>query len=162
MWTPDGVLVELNPDDPQTLFWDRATLYALRGAFRAGAADRAYEKLAAYSRRRLLGAHVPYPVEAYPENDQRHLAAESALYCRIITEGMLGIEPVGLSSFRLSPKLPSAWDEVTLERLALQGREVDVHVVRKGKGYRVHAQLSADGSSLLDARLPFNESIVVE
>ena len=37
------------------------------------------------------GEHVPYPVEAWPEGNQRHLSAESALYCRIFTEGLFGL-----------------------------------------------------------------------
>lgn len=47
------------------------------------------EHMAYYSQQRLLGEHVPYPIEAWPEGNQRHLSAESALYCRIVTEGIL-------------------------------------------------------------------------
>lgn len=54
-----------------------------------------------YSQRRLLGDHVPYPIEAWPEGSQRHLSAESGLYCRIVTEGLFGIRPAGLRSFDL-------------------------------------------------------------
>ncbi|HEX6184675.1 MAG TPA: hypothetical protein VFZ44_12395, partial [Pyrinomonadaceae bacterium] len=75
LWTPDGLATEAG----DKTFWDRSTLYGLRGAFAAGATEKALEFLTYYSRRRLLGDHVPYPVEAYPEGNQRHLSAESAL-----------------------------------------------------------------------------------
>ena len=51
--------------------------------------------LRAYSTRRLLGEHVPYAVEAWPEGNQRHLAAESALYCRVYRRGCLGCGQLG-------------------------------------------------------------------
>ena len=70
--------------------------------------------LCRYSRTRLLGEHVPYAVEAWPEGGQRHLSAESALYARIITEGLFGIRPVGLSAFELTPRLPQGWDSMAL------------------------------------------------
>jgi hypothetical protein len=91
LWTPDGLLVEKN----LKTFWDRATLYALRGIFMGGETELALKKLGDYSRQRLLGEHVPYPVEAYPEGNQAHLSAESALYCRVYLEGLFGIQPKG-------------------------------------------------------------------
>lgn len=102
LWTANGVRVEYNPSlEEPNLFWDRGTLYAFRGAFKAGAADQALEKLLSYSQTRLLGFHVPYVVEAWPEGNMAHLSAESALYCRIFTEGMLGIVPTGFQAFVL-------------------------------------------------------------
>ena len=65
-------------------------------------ADIATEKLKYYSARRLLGDHVPYAIEAWPEGSQRHLSAESGLYCRIITEGLFGMKPTGFRSFNLT------------------------------------------------------------
>jgi GH15 family glucan-1,4-alpha-glucosidase len=63
LWTADGLATEAG----NTTFWDRSTLYALRGVLQAGATEKAMNFLHYYSRRRLLGEHVPYPVEAYPE-----------------------------------------------------------------------------------------------
>jgi hypothetical protein len=100
IWTPDGLASQAG----EKTFWDRAGLYALRGAFAAGETQRALSFLTYYSNRRLLGEHVPYPVEAWPEGNQRHLAAESALYCRIFTEGLFGMRPTGLRSFALTPR----------------------------------------------------------
>ena len=68
-----------------------------------GATEKATEYLKFYSNQRLLGDHVPYAIEAWPEGSQRHLSAESGLYGRIITEGMFGIRPTGLKSSLYSP-----------------------------------------------------------
>jgi hypothetical protein len=76
-------------------------LYGLRGVFAAGESEKALRFLKYFSRRRLLGEHVPYAVEAYPEGNQRHLSAESGLYCRIYTEGVFGMRPKGFNSFML-------------------------------------------------------------
>ncbi|MCF0168152.1 MAG: hypothetical protein HUJ93_05890, partial [Bacteroidales bacterium] len=101
LWKEDGLLTQQGSET----FWDRTTLYALRGAFYAGANELAGKKLSEYSTRRLLGDHVPYAIEAWPEGSQRHLSAESGLYCRIITEGVFGMRPTGLHSFEVKPSL---------------------------------------------------------
>tara|TARA_B110000967_G_scaffold65096_1_gene67132 strand:- start:4960 stop:7605 length:2646 start_codon:yes stop_codon:yes gene_type:complete len=113
-----------------TTFWDRATLYAFRGAFAAGETERTIKHLREYSERRLLGEHVPYPVEAFPEGNQRHLSAESTLYCRAITEGLFGIRPTGLNSFSFSPKMPEGWDKMALRNIRSSGKNYDIEVKR--------------------------------
>ena len=118
-------------------FWDRSTLYALRGIFAAGETDRALTMLHYYSQRRLLGNHVPYPVEAYPEGNQRHLAAESALYCRIFTEGMFGIRPTGLNSFDCTPRLPKEWKRIGLKHLRAFNNDIDLIVERQVSGLKI-------------------------
>ncbi|MBA2941345.1 hypothetical protein HZF08_23985 [Paenibacillus sp. CGMCC 1.16610] len=130
LWSEDGLVTQAG----DTTFWDRSTLYALRGLFVVGATEEAISYLLSYSRRRLLGNHVPYAVEAYPEGNQRHLSAESALYGRIITEGMFGLQPTGLSSFICKPRLPDAWDHMALRSVHLCGRELDLIVTRQGGG----------------------------
>ena len=52
-------------------------LICLRGAFMAGEIEKAMKFMKHYSGTRLLGNHVPYPVEAWPEGGQRHLSAEA-------------------------------------------------------------------------------------
>ena len=111
-----------------TTYWDRATLYAFRGAFAAGETKRTFKYLKEYSERRLLGEHVPYPVEAFPEGNQRQLSAESALYCRIITEGLFGIRPMGLNSFSFSPKLPEGWNDMALRNIKSFNKTFDIEV----------------------------------
>ncbi|MEO0732599.1 MAG: six-hairpin glycosidase-like protein [Bacteroidota bacterium] len=138
LWTDDGILVELNPDsDKEPIFWDRATLYAFRGALRAGATELALERLRAFSRERLLGEHVPYVIEAYPENNRKHLSAESALYCRIFTEGLLGMDAVSFDVIRLQPRLPKDWDAYALRKIGLFGLSMDVEIRRAKNGIQV-------------------------
>ena len=119
LWTKNGILTQAG----DTTFWDRATLYAFRGLFSAGATDTCDRYFSYYSRTRLLGEHVPYPVEAWPEGDQRQLSAESALYCRVVTEGLFGIDPLGLGSFSLKPRLPAGWSSMSLDHMAAFGAD---------------------------------------
>lgn len=127
LWTQDG-LASVSGDKT---FWDRATLYALRGVFAAGETEKALNFLNYYSNRRLLGEHVPYPVEAYPEGGQRHLSAESGLYCRVFTEGLFGIRPTGLKQFRLTPHLPKDWNKMALRKVNLCDTTFDIEISRE-------------------------------
>ena len=125
------------------VFWDRSTLYGLRGAFMAGEPEKGLYYLRKYSEQRLLGEHVPYPVEAWPEGDQRHLSAESALYCRIYLEGLLGIAPEGLESFSMKPSLPAGWEEVVLDQVQAAGKKLCIRIRKKKENYDL--ELTADG-----------------
>ena len=130
LWTENGMLTQAGS---QT-FWDRSTLYALRGVYAAGEPDKATEFLHFYSNARLLGEHVPYAIEAWPEGSQRHLSAESGLYARIITEGLFGIRPTGFRSFDLTIQLPSAWDRMALRRIRAFDTCFDILVERLSSG----------------------------
>ena len=126
LWTNDGLATQAG----DTTFWDRSTLYALRGVFAAGEREKALKFLEYYSTRRLLGEHVPYPIEAYPEGGQRHLSAESGLYCRIYTEGLFGIRPIGLTKFTITPQLPKEWGTMALRNIQAFGSKFDIVVTR--------------------------------
>ncbi|WP_291528711.1 hypothetical protein [Bacteroides sp. UBA939] len=133
LWTNDGLLTQAGTET----FWDRSTLYALRGTIAAGEVERGMGFLKKYSQRRLLGDHVPYAIEAWPEGNQRHLSAESGLYCRIYTEGLFGIRPTGLRSFELTPRLPQEWEYMNLNRVRAFNSEFDIRVSRAGKKLQV-------------------------
>lgn len=130
LWTENGLLTQAGSET----FWDRSTLYALRGVYACGETEKATEYLKFYSGQRLLGEHVPYAIEAWPEGNQRHLSAESGLYCRIITEGLFGIRPTGFKSFILTPRLPVEWDQMSLNRVQAFGSVFDVEIKRTEKG----------------------------
>ncbi|MGN0457969.1 MAG: hypothetical protein ACI4IL_03225 [Eubacterium sp.] len=115
-------------------FWDRSLLYALRGLFYAGFANEALDYLTEYTQERLLGEHVPYPVEAFPEGNAAHLSAESALYVRIFTEGVAGFRPISFSSFELKPCLPDKWNNFSIEKFFYAGKELSVIIEREGEG----------------------------
>jgi hypothetical protein len=139
LWTNDG----LASQSGDKTFWDRSTLYALRGVFTAGDTKRGLLYLRHYSNRRLLGEHVPYPVEAFPEGNQRHLSAESGLYCRIFTEGLFGLRPTGLNSFTLTPQLPAEWDFMMLKKVHGFQQEFDLTVLRKGSNIQLTVKSGA-------------------
>ena len=147
LWTKDGLATE----EGDVTFWDRSTLYGLRGAFAAGETERTMKFFNYYSARRLLGDHVPYPVEAYPEGGQQHLSAESALYCRVVTEGIFGIRPAGLSSFLLTPQLYSEWDHMALRHIRTFDRDFDIEIERTGKDLMIKI--------LLEGKVFFSEKI---
>ena len=156
LWTEDG-LASVSGD---ATFWDRSTLYALRGVLAAGDTERALTFLHAYSNRRLLGDHVPYPVEAYPEGSQRHLSAESGLYCRVFTEGLFGIRPTGLHSFVMTPRLPEAWPFMRLRHVHAFGQDFDIIVVRNGD--KLEVSVSMFNSIIFQKRISPGDSFKVD
>ena len=141
LWTDNGLLTQAGSET----FWDRSTLYALRGVLACGETEKGMDYLSYYSRQRLLGDHVPYAIEAWPEGSQRHLSAESGLYCRIITEGLWGIRPSGLHSFTFTPRLPAAWEEMSLRNIRAFGAVCSISLFREGKGLR--AVVSVEGKT---------------
>ncbi len=138
---PDGFLTE----EGSTTIWDRSTLYALRGIFASGNTETAMQLLLRYSENRLLGERVPYAVEAYPEGGRRHLSGESALYCKVITEGILCLNPTAPHAFTVKPTLPAALDHLYLKNIRAHGITFDVRVEKDG--YRV---IRSDGRILAE------------
>ncbi len=143
LWTENGLLTQSGT----STFWDRSTLYALRGVLQAGAVERAMPYLTAYSTKRLTGDHVPYAIEAWPEGNQRHLSAESALYARIFTEGMFGIRPTGLKRFEMTPRLPKEWPSMALRNIKAFGEDFDIEVSRLEDG-RLDVRVMSAGKPL--------------
>lgn len=148
LWSENGLLTQAGS---QT-FWDRSTLYALRGAFMAGEIEKAMKFMKHYSGTRLLGNHVPYPVEAWPEGGQRHLSAESGLYGRIITEGIFGIRPTGLHSFTLTPRLPQEWGYMYLRKIKAFDSDFDIEVIRKPND-KLQVTVKKEGNTILNKQV---------
>jgi hypothetical protein len=162
LWTENGVLVELNPESNRAnVFWDRGTLYTLRGTFKAGATFKSYEKLKAFSQKRLLGDHVPYVIEAYPENNMRHLSAESALYCRIFTEGLLGFEQTGFHSFDITPQLPNELDNFLLSEIHMDDITFSIKMERTEMD-KIHLQIYTPETTLADKEVKQGEKVSVK
>lgn len=156
LWTDNGLLTQSG----DKTFWDRSTLYALRGVYASGATEKATDYLSYYSRARLLGDHVPYAIEAWPEGAQRHLSAESGLYCRILTEGVFGIRPTGLRSFTMTPRLPAAWDHMNLRNVRAFGSAFDIEVRRAAKGLDV--TVTQEGKTLVRKTIRAGQSLGVK
>lgn len=160
LWSTNGVLTELKMNESAApVFWDRGTLYAFRGAFKAGAADRALERLSSYSTTRLTGFRVPYVVEAWPENGMAQLSAESALYCRVFTEGLLGLEPTSFNTFLLRPNLPTKWDHMELNHIMAFNAAIDIRLKRKKDKVRV--TVLKNGKIVVDRLIKNNTQIPV-
>lgn len=135
--------------------WDRSTLYAFRGIFNAGESDRVYPYLRRYVLQRLLGPHVPYAVEAYPEGNQRHLSAESALFARIVTEGLCGMTPTGLHRLNLKPSVSTALGWVCLRQIHAGGKCFDLKIQRLADGHQVDIRRD---NHHITRRIPMGES----
>ncbi|MHA4895479.1 six-hairpin glycosidase-like protein [Pedobacter sp. PWIIR3] len=160
LWSDNGVLTELKSgQNDAKVFWDRGTLYAFRGAFKAGAADRALERLESYSTTRLTGFRAPYVVEAWPENGMAHLSAESALYCRIFTEGLLGLEPTGFKAFHLRPNLPTKWNHLELNNIRAFDTSLSVTIDRKKD--KLKLKVFQNGKMILDKLMNNDTDVAV-
>ncbi|MBQ6224740.1 MAG: hypothetical protein IJJ73_00365 [Bacteroidaceae bacterium] len=157
LWTENGMLSQSG----DKIFWDRSTLYGFRGAFAAGYADKALEYLKKFAAFRLLGEHVPYVVEAWPEGGQRHLSAESGLFCRIITEGLLGFRPTGFNSFTLTPQMPTEWNEYSLVRIhACSDTPFDIYVQRTSGG-KLSVRIEKNGKAIKTCKVKPGQTIKV-
>lgn len=156
LWMENGLLTQSGT----STYWDRSTLYAFRGAYACGAREIATEYLEKYSATRLLGDHVPYAVEAWPEGNQRHLSTESALYCRIMTEGLFGIRPIALNAFKLTPQLPEGWNTMSLKRICAFGTTFDIEV-KRNKGNTLLVLIKKDDKIIEKYKVGNGKSIEV-
>lgn len=123
LWT-DG---SCRSAEGETILWDRSALYYLAALFRAGETELAWEKLKQYSEKRLLGEHVPYAVESYPEGDMRHLSGESGLFCRVITDGLLNIR-FDETGYTLHCVLPKEVERIEVKRICLNGKSESIRI----------------------------------
>ncbi len=157
LWTENGLLTQAGSET----FWDRSTLYALRGVYAAGETEKATDYMKRYSQTRLLGDHVPYAIEAWPEGSQRHLSAESGLYARIITEGLFGIRPTGLRSFTLTPRLPNDWDYINLQNVCAFGSKFDIDVTRAGAN-KANVVVTENGKPIVNKTITLGQTVDVK
>lgn len=156
LWTENGLLSQAGSET----FWDRSTLYALRGVFACGETEKAINYLKYYSNRRLLGEHVPYAIEAWPEGSQRHLSAESGLYCRIITEGLFGIRPTGLHAFTFTPRLPKDWDHMSLNKVCAFEHVFNISVKRSCN--KLNVTISSEGKTICNKKIKEGEALNIK
>ncbi len=130
LWTEEGMLTcERGEENTSDTIWDRSTLYGMKCAFLCGAGDRMVGPLLDYCKKRLLCDRVPYAIEAYPEGDKRHLSGESALFVRVVTEGIFGIMPESINSFSFVPNVPNGLgNKLGLKNLKICGACFDISV----------------------------------
>lgn len=125
LWNGNGTLsCELGAENQCGATWDRSTLYTFKGMMIAGKTDRVWDKFLDYIHSRLLCDRVPYAVEAYPENNMRHLSGESALFCRAVVEGLLGMHFDENGEVAFDPHLPTCMDSIKISGLKICGKEI--------------------------------------
>jgi len=99
-------------------------------------------------------------VEAFPEGNGRHLSAESALYCRVITEGLFGITPTGFRKFTLQPSLPASWNRMALRRVEAFQSTFDVEISRKA-GDRLKVVVTPKQAKPIETFIRSGESVPI-
>lgn len=146
LWTEQGMLsCEKGEENTSDTIWDRATLYGMKGGFLAGDTSRMMEKLLSYCHKRLVCDRVPYAVEAYPEGGKRHLSGESALFARVITEGLFAILPESLTAFSFVPHLPKELPYLHLENLPICGGVYDIYIEKETYEVRRYGKIVLAG-----------------
>ncbi|MBO5247984.1 MAG: hypothetical protein J6B54_01650 [Clostridia bacterium] len=158
LWTKNGMLsCERGEENKTDIVWDRSTLFGFKGAFLGDRVDPVWDSLKQYIHTRLLGERVPYAVEAYPENDMRHLSGESALFCRIIPEGLFKMWPLGSGKYSITPTLPGQLTHLKFDGWRLGGHRICLDMER-GKPCKVYkdgvllAQCEIGKEFVLDVR----------
>ena len=125
LWT-DG---SCRSTEGEKVLWDRSALYYIMALFRAGETEKAWAKLKEYSENRLLGEHVPYAVEAYPEGGMRHLSAESGLFCRVFTDGLLNIR-FEEKGHTFNCRLPKEVSKIEIKNIYFNVKSENLNVAR--------------------------------
>ena len=154
LWTEEGMLTcERSSENTSDTIWDRSTLYGMKCAFLLGEHKKMMKPLLDYCHKRLVCDRVPYAVEAYPEGDKRHLSGESALFVRVITEGLFGIQPESLNSFSFVANIPDEMQEISLEKIFISGSCFDITIDRNRcsvyENGDIIASVSTDGKRVL-------------
>ena len=98
-------------------------------------------------------------MEAYPEGNAAHLSAESALYCRIFSEGLFGLRPTGLKSFELCINIPKQWDKASISNVKIAGADVDIRVLKNGD--EIVLTVIANGSQAFNGTVGIGEKISI-
>jgi hypothetical protein len=87
------------------------------------------------------------------------LSAESGLFCRVITEGLFGINPVALNKFEILPRLPEDWDFMKLKNVNAFDKTFDIEVTRKEKSIEI--QVTSQGEIIFKEILKDNIPLTV-
>jgi len=131
LWTKNGMLTcERGVENKNDTVWDRSTLFGFKGSFLSDRVDPAWDSFKQYIHTRLLGERVPYAVEAYPEAGMRHLSGESALFCRILTEGLFKMWPLGDGKYSVTPTLPGQLTHLKFDGWYLGGHRICLEMER--------------------------------
>jgi hypothetical protein len=112
--------------------WARETYYALRVLFKAGHTGEALKMTQRAVKAQVFGKQGPYPDE-----DAIDMLCPGSLYPRVFTEGMFGIIPTGMNSFKCTPWLPREWPQMAMRDLRAFGKAWDLLVERDGDKQKI-------------------------
>ena len=112
--------------------WARETYYALRVLFKAGHTEEALKMTQRAVKAQVFGKQGPYPDE-----DAIDMLCPGSLYPRVFTEGMFGIIPTGMNSFKCTPWLPREWPQMAMRDLRAFGKAWDLLVERDGDKQKI-------------------------
>ena len=135
--------------------WARETYYALRVLFKAGHTEEALEMTQRAVKAQVFGEQGPYPDE-----DAIDMLCPGSLYPRVFTEGMFGIVPTGLKSFKCTPWLPREWPKMAMRDLHAFGMKWDLIVERTGDKQKI--TVSSGGKIIFTGSGPAGKSYSVK
>jgi hypothetical protein len=135
--------------------WARETYYALRVLFKAGRTEEALDQT-----RRVVKAQVFGEQGPYPDEDAIDMLCPGSLYPRVFTEGMFGIVPTGIKTFKCTPWLPREWPRMALRELRAFGKNWDLVVERVGDKQKI--TVSSSGKIIFSGSGPAGKTYSVK
>ena len=87
-----------------------------------------FTKAAAAELKERIAKLLQQAIEAYPEGGKRHLSAESALFCQILTEGILAVQPLSFTSFSFSTRIPEDLPRLQVSNIHAFGEVFSISV----------------------------------
>jgi len=135
--------------------WARETYYALRVLFKAGHTEEALDMTRRIVKTEVFGIQGPYPDE-----DAIDMLCPGSLYPRVFTEGMFGIVPTGLKSFKCTPWLPREWPKMAMRDLYAFGKIWDLIVERTGDKQKI--TVSSGGNIIFTGSGPAGKTYSVK
>lgn len=135
--------------------WARETYYALRVLFKAGRTEEALDMTRRIVKTQVFGVNGPYPDE-----DAIDMLCPGSLYPRVLTEGMFGIVPAGLKSFKCTPWLPREWSKMAMRDMHAFGTTWDLIVEKKGDNQKI--TVSSGGKIIFSGSGPAGKTYSVK
>tara|TARA_R110002051_G_scaffold81167_4_gene145209 strand:+ start:15061 stop:15339 length:279 start_codon:yes stop_codon:yes gene_type:complete len=90
----------------------------------------------------------------------KHLSAESALYCRLIIEGMLSFEQTGFNSFSIKPQLSNKLSNLNLSNLHIGNNNVSIklHLI----GDEIETKIYLNKIEIINKRIKIGQKVIIE
>ncbi len=106
------------------------TLLAFRASFLAGRVDPPWDSLKRYLRSRLSLVSGLEFLEDGRANNQAFSPEEAALFCRLISEGLFRLKPLGRGKYSVTPNLPGQLTHLKFDGWHLAGCRICLEMER--------------------------------